>query len=144
MSVTVDELVAAARSYTGVRWHHQGRTRAGLDCVGLIICVLRDLGLSDYDVGGYGALPDGTMSKVLRERCILQSPGTEPAPGMIAEMRFEVLPQHLGFIVPYHLGGVSLLHVMSLHPRKVTEHRLDDVWRRRIAALYRIPGVTEG
>jgi len=141
MSVTVEQLVAAARSYIGVRWHHQGRSRAGLDCAGVIIRAAHDLGLSEFDARGYGTQPDGSMSRLLREHCLLQPSGTEPEPGMVAEMRFELEPQHIGLIVPYRLGGVGLLHAMSLFPRRVTEHRLDDLWRRRIVALYKLPGV---
>jgi len=141
MMATADQVVAAARSYMGVRWHHQGRSRAGLDCAGLIICVARDLGLTAFDVGGYGTSPDGRMSQILRAQCIAQAPGTEPEPAMVAEIRFEREPQHVALIVPYHLGGVALLHAMSRFPRRVTEHRLDAEWRRKIVALYRLPGV---
>lgn len=141
MSVTASEVVAAARSYTGVRWVHQGRNRAGLDCVGLIIRVAHDLGLSEFDATGYGTSPNGDLGRALREQCIVQSPGTEPAPAMVAEIRFELEPQHVALIVPYHLGGLGLLHALSRFPRRVTEHRLDADWRRRITGLYCLPGV---
>ncbi len=139
--VSVEQVIAAGRAYRGVRWHHQGRSRAGIDCAGVIICTAHDLALSDFDITGYPREPDGSMSALLREHCELQPPGTEPVPGMVAEIRFDAEPQHLGLIVPYHLGGAGLLHAMALHPRKVVEHRLDDVWRRRIVALYKLPGV---
>lgn len=141
MTVTVEQLIATARSYTGVRWHHQGRSRAGLDCAGLVICVAHDLGLSEFDVTGYGTMPDGSMSELLRQHCRIQPPGATPRVGHVAEIRFNAEPQHMGLIVPYHLGGMALLHAMSLHPRKVAEHRLDDLWARRIVALYELPGV---
>lgn len=141
MSVSVEQLIEAARGYLGVRWHHQGRSRAGVDCVGLVICVARDLGLSDYDISGYGTAPDGRMSGILREQCIEQPRGTEPAPGMLAEIRFDREPQHVAIVSPYRGGGHALLHAMSRFPRRVTEHRLDAVWRRSIVGLYRLPGV---
>ena len=65
MSVSTAQVVAAGRCYTGVRWHHQGRTRAGLDCAGLIIRTAHDLGLSEFDLADYGRLPDGRMSELL-------------------------------------------------------------------------------
>lgn len=139
--ISLDQLFAAARSYSGVRWHHQGRSRVGVDCIGMFICVAHDLGLSDADASGYGTTPDGSLSIGLRKHCILQPAGTQPEPGMVAEMRFDREPQHVGLIVPYHLGGLGLLHAMSRYPRKVVEHRLDDVWRSRIVALYKLPGV---
>jgi cell wall-associated NlpC family hydrolase len=53
------DIVAAARTYLGVPWRHQGRTRAGLDCAGLIVMVARDLALSDYDSTAYGRRAQG-------------------------------------------------------------------------------------
>lgn len=138
---TAAEFVAAARSYMGVRWQHQGRTRHGIDCLGLPICTTHDLGLSTFDVSGYSTSPDGSLTLGLEEQCIKQPAGTEPAAGMLAEIRFASLPQHVAIIVPYHLGGLALLHSMSHFPRRVAEHRLDDEWRRKIVALYCIPGV---
>jgi len=55
---TRQEVVAAARSWIGVRWQHQGRTRHGIDCVGLVVVVCRELGISDYDSMAYGRDPD--------------------------------------------------------------------------------------
>ena len=57
--VTPDMIVAEARTWLGVLWRHQGRTRAGIDCVGLLVCVARALGLSDYDSTGYGRHAQG-------------------------------------------------------------------------------------
>jgi hypothetical protein len=138
---TVAELIDTARSYTGVRWRHQGRTRAGLDCLGLVIRTTHDHGLTDFDVKGYSTLPNGSMTALLEEHCIKQPPGTEPVAGMVAEIMFEREPQHIALVVPYHLGGVALLHAMSHFPRRVAEHRLDDQWRKRIVGLYCLPGV---
>lgn len=52
-------IVAAARRHIGTRWRHQGRSAAGLDCVGLIVVVARELGLSPMDVAGYARRQDG-------------------------------------------------------------------------------------
>jgi hypothetical protein len=138
---TVAELIDTARSYTGVRWRHQGRTRSGIDCAGLLIRTAHDLGLSEFDISGYPTSPNGTMTGLLEANCVRQPAGTEPAPGMVAEIRFQREPQHIALVVPYHLGGVALLHAMSHFPRRVAEHRLDDKWRQSIVALYCLPGV---
>ena len=37
-------IVAAARTWLGVPWRHQGRTRQGVDCAGLVVLVGRGLG----------------------------------------------------------------------------------------------------
>ena len=140
--VTVDQVVAEARTYLGVRWHHQGRTRVGIDCAGVLVNVAHTLKLSSFDTTDYGRYPTGELTQYLREHCIEQPPGTEPAPGLVAEMAFEADPHHVALVVPYFAGGLALLHAVSQFPRKVVEHRLDDLWRRRIVRLYRLPGVT--
>jgi cell wall-associated NlpC family hydrolase len=42
---TPAQFIAAARTYIGVKWQHAGRTRAGVDCVGLLLCAAADSGL---------------------------------------------------------------------------------------------------
>lgn len=43
--VTGAQIVAVAREYIGTPWHHAGRLKGvGVDCVGLLACVLKDLG----------------------------------------------------------------------------------------------------
>ena len=41
----------AARSYLGVPWQDGGRTRAGLDCLGLVLLASRDVGI-EFDPKG--------------------------------------------------------------------------------------------
>ncbi len=82
------------------------------------------------------------ISAGLHEQCIVQPPGTPLAPGLVAEMRFDSDPQHVALIVPYFAGGMGVLHAMSQFPRRVVEHRLDELWRSRIVGLYALPGVT--
>ncbi len=48
------DIVAAARSWLGVKWRHQGRTRRGIDCAGLVVLVGRELGIATYDCTTYG------------------------------------------------------------------------------------------
>jgi hypothetical protein len=139
-TVTPDQVVAAARSYIGTRWHHQGRNRAGLDCVGLIVCVAHDLGVSDFDSRDYGRLPSAdALREGLRAHCI-ELPVAALAPGLLALMRFEREPQHLAFTADYLYGGLSIVHALA-QSRRVVEQRLDDLWRGRIVALYQMPGV---
>ena len=59
MPADPDAIVAAARVWLGVPWRHQGRTRQGVDCAGLVVLVGRGLGLADYDTCAYGRRPEG-------------------------------------------------------------------------------------
>ena len=65
-----EEIVAEARGWLGTRWVHQGRNRQGIDCVGLLVMVARNLEIADYDYTDYPRRPDGTFiqhfAKVLK------------------------------------------------------------------------------
>lgn len=52
-----EKLVEVARSYLGVKWKHQGRSRAGVDCVGLVIIALHDCGIPINARANYGRTP---------------------------------------------------------------------------------------
>jgi hypothetical protein len=59
MPVEPNTAVAVARTLLGVPCRHQGRTRQGVDCAGLVVLVGRGLGLADYDTTAYGRRPEG-------------------------------------------------------------------------------------
>lgn len=63
-------IVEKAKEYLGVRFAHQGRSKKGLDCVGLYICVLRDLGIEFEDVAAYGRKPSAKLLlETIRKVC---------------------------------------------------------------------------
>lgn len=141
MTVTRDQIVATARSYLGVRYHHQGRNRAGLDCIGLVLVVGWDLGLTALDYDGYGTTPDGAMMRAELEKHMRRIPVAEALPGDVLLMRWERDPRHLA-IVTEMADGPGIIHA---HNRKsnygVVEHVIDATWRARAVAAYAWPGV---
>jgi cell wall-associated NlpC family hydrolase len=52
--ITGAMVAEAARQYVGSPIVERGRSREGLDCVGLVVCTARDLGLRFPDFQGYG------------------------------------------------------------------------------------------
>lgn len=138
--MTSDDVIVAARSWLDVPFIHQGRSREGVDCVGFVICCLRDdLSLLPkcFDVNGYGHKPDGTLFS----ECDKRLTRAKPKPGGIFVMRFAEEPQHMGFIVPYRHGGFAIIHALSRRHR-IVEHRLDKLWESRILGTFEIPGVS--
>lgn len=134
MMVPAGAVVAAARGWLGVPFGHQGRSRRGVDCAGLVICVAAELGLPVADYRAYGRLPRGdTLLRVMRDQCTEYA--GDPVPGTVALMRFEREPQHLAI-----LAGTTVIHALSTS-RRVVEHRLDALWRSRIVGLFALPGV---
>ena len=70
--LTADSFIAAARTYVGVPWQHQGRSRHGVDCVGLLVCVARDLCVPvDDDGPNYEREPRAhDLVRLLRRHCV--------------------------------------------------------------------------
>ena len=138
--------VAEARSYLGVRFRHQGRSRTGVDCVGLALVALSVLHRPAYDAGAYSREPlrQGLRAAVVRnlgEPVLARTPET-PVPvsemrvGDVALMRFLGEPTHVGIIADYPYGGFSVVHSFA-QVRKVVEHRLDSEWVGYITEVFR-------
>lgn len=134
------EVVAAARKYLGARWRHQARGDDALDCVGLLVRVGRDLGIADVRVADYKQHPDAAKIMEAAGRYMRPIPVRDFAAGDALVLRFGSAPQHFGIVGDYFGGGFSLIHAYR-GADKVVEHRLDDVWRRRIVAAYSLPGI---
>lgn len=129
-------VVSTARSYLGTPFHHQGRLKGvGVDCVGLIVCVLRDLGREVNDSFDYNGHPD---SAFLREK--LREHFNEIAPdaareGDIFLFRIGRNPQHLAF----SMASGQIIHTHQGVQRVVETHIGE--WRERIVAAFEIPGI---
>ncbi|MBA3353333.1 MAG: peptidase P60 [Blastocatellia bacterium] len=135
------EVVTAARQWIDTRWSHQHRFKGvGTDCAGLVLGVAAELNLANPDVPAYSRQPaNGSLTKYCLEHMRIVG---DLALGRVALLRFSDEPQHLGIVGDYPLGGFSLIHAYATS-RKVVEHRIDELWRNRIIALFELPGVTE-
>lgn len=126
----MSHVVAVAREYLGTPFHHQGRVKGvGVDCVGLVMCVARDLGItSRTDPGfknytGYGRSPDGHILREQLGRHMVEVPRDQMRAGDVVCVAFDLYPQHVGIVADYRHGGFSIIHAASRHG-KVIETRL--------------------
>lgn len=71
-------MIAAARSYIGTPFKHQGRSRDGIDCVGLLVLVARDLGFSVIDRPVYPRAPKSDLLESMVARQGQRAAGWEP------------------------------------------------------------------
>ena len=126
-----------ARQYVGVPFKHQGRTIHGLDCVGLIIRIAHDLGISDFDYLNYGRDPKPeVMRKYLRS--LLDRVGiAKQEPGDILYMSFLKHPQHLAI----YTSNDTIIHAAYIF-KKVVEQRFDTYWKQRVTEVYRYRSIT--
>ena len=55
MEVTQEDIINQARTWLGTKYHHQGRLKkssrgdGGVDCIGLVIGIIDELGIQDGD-----------------------------------------------------------------------------------------------
>lgn len=139
--ITRSQIVECARTYLGTPFQHQGRIRGlALDCVGLPICVARDLGIDIPNYVNYD--PEPADDTVLREckKNLREIDETQMKFGDILCLRVPV-PCHVA-IVTELMGYTSIIHAYSPN-MKVVEHVLDIKWRRRIAGVFQFPEVID-
>jgi cell wall-associated NlpC family hydrolase len=143
-------LAQTARSYVGTQCKRHGRQPgAGMDCVGVWICALRDCGVvpPSFDVTGY---PDIASGDLIARRI------AEHAPKVLLPIRqaemdigdFLVVsytrkgaPQHVGIVYEHWSGKPGMVHADNLvggeRGRIVETRLLFDDWMK-FAAAYRV------
>jgi cell wall-associated NlpC family hydrolase len=139
MPVEAADLIAAARDYVEARvpFRHQGRSRtAGLDCIGLIVCAARDIGIALPDRHDYARDPRGDELEREMDATLIRI--AEPEPAAVALIRFRDTKRHVALLTPKRV-----IHVWDLVGR-ACEHDYHRWFISRTARLYRIPGVITG
>jgi cell wall-associated NlpC family hydrolase len=130
---TRQDIIDTARKYLGVRYKHQGRTAFGLDCLGLVVRVAHDLGLSNDDNTDYGPVPDGR--RLMAEMDARLDRVAVGKPGDVLLMRFDKNPQHLAIMT-----DKGIIHSYA-EARRVVEHGLHSEWSDRIVRTYSFKGI---
>ena len=138
------DVLALARTFIGVPWKHQGRTRNGIDCVGILITVGAELGLHDYaDDVAYRRLSSGSdLIKPFVEHCDRVTDLNNLQSGDILIVRDTLYPQHV-VMVANEEGRISIVHA-TVHKGAVVEELLTEDWRRKIICGFRFKGLSTG
>jgi cell wall-associated NlpC family hydrolase len=147
-SHTSHPILNEARSWLGVPFVHQGRTRHGVDCLGLLMQIAKELQLYDregnlfshHDCCTYSTTPCPQELYTALERacvcvnlsiCSIQSTD-------IGLFTIEGRAQHLG-IFAHADDGVSLHLIHAYQPAgRVVEHQYDAAWKRRLHSVFRL------
>lgn len=136
------DVITEARKWLGVRWRHQGRTRLGIDCAGLVILVGKALGVVDYDTTNYQRRTHGTsflqhFRMNMEEKAIV-----DVRPGDVLLFRDNQFPCH-STIVGEIGGALTIIHAHALL-KKVLEERLDQAdWMERRVACFEYRGIKD-
>ncbi len=143
---TADAVIASARQWLGVRFTHQGRSVAGVDCLGLLMVTAQALGLAfdgegvaALDVPSYGTRPDVVALKEKLDRHLIPVASAARREADIVLLKIDGSPQHLALLTDYPVEGeLGMIHAYA-PARKVIEHRYDALWRQQTYAAYRLP-----
>jgi len=134
-AITPTRIVAAARTYLGAAFVHQGRTRAhGVDCAGLVACVAYDLGVRDVRITDYTPQPDQNRFRAILREHLAPIAYAELEAGDVVTFTIVGREQHLGIITD--AAPLRFIHAYQTAGR-VVEQLLDPTWRRRLRGCYR-------
>jgi NlpC/P60 family putative phage cell wall peptidase len=136
-------IIAAARTWIGTPFKHQGRTkgpRGGIDCIGLVWGVGKEIGIDTVIPRNYSPQPNGAHLIEGCDRLLVKVPIEKMAPGVVLIMWgvSPAEPQHFGIVGERH-GIPSLIHAFSKRGC-VLEQPVDRFWLKHIAAVYEYPG----
>lgn len=140
------QIVDIARRWVDTPFHHQARLEGvGVDCVGLVIGVAREIGAvaPSFDITGYGRVPDGVQLRRHLDEHMVPLEHADMAPGDVVLVAFDSHPQHVGIVGDYLHGGLSIIHASGAHGR-VLETRLLFTKAMRFVAAYRFPDLDCG
>lgn len=137
--MTPERIAEEARSWLGVPFRHQGRTRRGVDCAGLVIVVGRAVGgfAPDWDFTNYQRQEHPRQMIRLMDANLSRRTDGEP------ERVGDIVVIHPKGSTSWHMGivvGSLVVHAYSLEGR-VVESPLTREWVYRRRAVYSYPGV---
>lgn len=129
-----------ARQWLGVPFKHQGRSRIGVDCVGLVaVCCAAIPEFAHHcahDLTGYEQNPHNRKLESALARAFGPPVGSYHL-GDVVTVAYPKVMRHVAIVGEYLYGGHSLIHAMNKDYGRVIEHRIDADWADRIRNVYR-------
>ena len=140
------DVAAAARTFLGYRWRHQGRSRLGVDCIGLVLLALTMAGWQPRDPRNAWRLRYPRAAEDESLRSILCGEGEPVALNslqrgdvIVVHFASDQFPQHCGLVTGC-LPQPQMIESSALHHR-VVEAALDPL---EAVGAFRICGVDPG
>jgi len=132
--ISIEQLVANSREWIGTRFVHQGRTRIGCDCLGMVAADLAELGskiLLNHLPINYGRNPQALLIDGLTDLCNPRA----LEPGVLVTFKFPdaQFPSHAAIYT-----GESIIHAFE-RVGKVVETRYEDPWLRMAHSTWALP-----
>lgn len=138
------DVAAKARELIGAPYLHQGRSRNGIDCVGVPIWTMQQLGTLPRELtqANYGRLSNGELIAACRMFC---TPLDADELGCLIVIRWpgERQAGHVAVRTQLPDGRPGMLHAYRNHGG-VREHGYQAKWPQWTNGLFRLPGVIGG
>lgn len=142
-------VVALARDWIGTPYRHQASCiGVGCDCIGFVRGLYRALYARDP-----GSLPDYTPDWAEATGCEqlldaarlhlveIDIPACNSGDILIFRYRRRLIAKHAAVVAATHCDGPTLIHAME--GVGVVEVPFSPWWRRRVAAAFSFPGITD-
>ncbi len=148
-SISRGDIIGLARLWIGTPYHHQAsRLGAGVDCIGLVRGVWRDIhGREPEALPGYSrdwaeATGAETLIEAARRHLVeIDIASARPGDALIFRYRPRSVAKHAGILGTSAAGSLTLIHAVEGAP--VAEVPLGPWWLRRIAAAFAFPGIID-
>lgn len=112
----------AARAYLGVPWRHLGRSRAGIDCIGLVLLAARACGIAADDPAPYEREPSSQRLRAGLAAALDEVALAEARPGDVLVFNLGLYAGHLGVRAEHPDYRVpSVIHAYAPRRRVVEE-----------------------
>jgi hypothetical protein len=138
MAYTRDDIVKAGRSYIGTPFKFRGRSRLGIDCVGLLYCIGQDIGFPIEDDQTYSKFPEPDKFRNIIYAHSKPGDANNLRNGTVAMFKQSIYPLHCGVLVVDNTG-IKVINA-NMKSRKVVEENWA-VWRSLLLDLREFPGV---
>lgn len=132
--ITTDALIQNARSFVGVPFLHQGRSRHGVDCLGFIASCAAELGSSillDNLPRAYGRNPQKQLVQGLVK--LTRNIRLQPAAIIVFQFPNATEPSHAAIYT-----GTSIIHSYQ-SVGKVVEHSFSAAWPKMARSYWAMP-----
>jgi cell wall-associated NlpC family hydrolase len=133
----VQQIIVHCREWLGVKFRHQGRSKSGIDCIGLFAEAAREIGRTIPIPSNYTHHPDQKVLFAELNRLFEKITKAEMAVGDLLLMRFMDDQQRIPCRHVAIRTDLGVLH-SSAQFKKVTEHGLDSEWMEKIEHVFRM------
>jgi hypothetical protein len=133
-----EKIITSARRHLGTPFIHQARVeRVGVDCIGLLVLVAKELGIPIVDHKRYKRRPDPALFMEKMRLNLDPVPLVEAAIGDMLVFWYQKrgVPQHLAFKT-----DIGIIHTYA-EAGRVVETAMDKKWQVRLLSAWRFRGI---